>query len=491
MTRASLYGIEKIRQLRENRGLAVTDPQWLLEASQLINSKVPWRLEGPYADGCGRAVWINFLNGNNVNPRSFEVFCGVLGIEDWEEVADLPEGLEIRLKIGLVEDAARPIAEFLRDYGETINSFLPVRYPRLSFDITLVPSGDAREVFRQPNAYDIIMLDDPWVPYYWSNDYLHPLDEGSSLNDCLANRPFTIDDLFGRLFFDSFRYICLCDGRITALPIFGNVQLLIHRYDMQEKNYSQTGHDPLPRDEPHLDLESLKSFCSAYQKAGLNPLGIRDNSGNDIVAVFWELLRALGYKDRVDNGVVFIDLNIAKTALSLLKDKNFAKQIGLEKLRRSLLSDTSDFSIALGWPDWISADPDRDLSPINKIKFQRLATNPVMGIWVLALPKIPKSLRFRKHAIKVILALTADSTIQYLLAKAGNIPALENLNKDDPLRKTPFWQAHLFDIRSILSSSSPRPRTPYWLDIERQLNNQIYHGVFRDIPGKLVFCEPS
>ena len=86
--KASQQGIAKIKQARNEKGLTVDDPRWLVEASKVLEPKKIWQEGGPYADGCSEGNWKRFLYGTAaVNSEVFKAFCRVLGVS-WEEIVD-------------------------------------------------------------------------------------------------------------------------------------------------------------------------------------------------------------------------------------------------------------------------------------------------------------------------------------------------------------------------------------------------------------------
>jgi energy-coupling factor transporter ATP-binding protein EcfA2 len=86
--KTSEQGIAKIKQARNEKGLTVDDPRWLVEASKVLAPKKIWQEGGPYADGCSEGNWKRFLYGTAaVNTEVFKAFCRVLGVS-WEEIVD-------------------------------------------------------------------------------------------------------------------------------------------------------------------------------------------------------------------------------------------------------------------------------------------------------------------------------------------------------------------------------------------------------------------
>jgi transcriptional regulator with XRE-family HTH domain len=400
----------------------------------------------------------------------------------------------IELKIGLSSETSRLISDVLKDFENITNAFLPKSFPQLNFTIIELGNEEARKKFQKPELYDIIMLDDPWIPAYLNN--IEPLD--SYLTEFGLNSK----GLFGKVFLESFRSVCVHEDKIVAVPVLGNVQLLIHRCDVANKLSERTGSNLLDRELLHPNLRMMEDFYSIVQStnsidknsysailsAEFLPLVVRDDGNGNQVVAFWEILRALGHKDgdRAVDDLVRIDLNTANQARSWLYD--FTCRLNYSDIHSSLLARYSNIATALAWPGWITYPLSKNPLALSEIEFQRFSKAPVMGVWCLALPRYPAQLKLREYAVKVMLALTTDPNIQFFLAKRGNIPVLADFDeKVESLRQIPFWRRNYNSICAALADSLPRPRTKYWNDIERELELQIYRGEFRSIPGKLEF----
>jgi hypothetical protein len=494
MPKPSRLGLEQIQQaIREvklERGWNRYDPRWLVEASKLLEPERAFSLDGPYADGCSEGTWKRLIDqGKAINPLPFQAFCTVLRL-DWQKILDRSDSTSqetesnLELKIGLSSEASNLLVEVLRDFEYITNAFLPKAHSQLKFTIIEFKNEEAIEKLREPNAYDIIMLDDPWIPAY--SDSIKPLDEEPFFQSYLEKHDVDGHSLFGRIFLESFRQVCVFNNQVLGLPILGNVQLLIHRCDVGNRISSAASLGSLfDKELPYLDLRPIEDFYHISKNTKCNPLVIRDDTDNDKVETFWEILRALGHEDTVVRDAVVIDADKAQKARSWLY--KFAHQMSFTDLQSSLLAKSSDTAVALGWPGWVSGALSQNILALSEIEFQRFTDRPVMGVWCFALPNFPANPELRGYAVRVMLALTADPNIQFILAKRGNIPVLANFPKIERLRQIPFWRKNYFTIRNALSCSSPRPRTKYWTDIEKELNSQIHEGHFRDVPGRLVF----
>jgi multiple sugar transport system substrate-binding protein len=484
---ASREGVRRISDAIAERGRDVDDLRWLLEASQILKPEGTWSIDPPYAYGCSPKVWKKFRLGDRIRLQTFIAFCKALGVE-WREVIEPTNGeaqlqvQQIELTIGLPSEAAAPIYEVLKQFNDMTNAFLPTSYPRIRFNVETLLYGEARHEFQhRSGSYDIIMLDDPWIPAYL-NDILW-LDQEPLFESCLAKNRIHRENLFLHRFHRSLESVCIYNDHIVGLPILGNVQMLIHRCDVQERIASQTGYAPLDWRATFLNLSILGDYCSATNST----LYTRDDIGNDKVSVFWELLRAFGYEDTYHDDAIAINIRQAEEARTWLNQ--FTQGEALRDLRTSLQREGSNISAAVGWPDWVSVGISSQSPTLNKMKIRQFTEHPVMGTWLLALPRTAANPQFREFAMDVIFALTTNHTIQFLLAKQGNIPVLRNLERVEDLREVPFWRENHPQIQNALANSLPRPRTRYWADIENELNSKIYGGRFRDLPGKLVFLD--
>lgn len=84
--KASIQGLEKIRDAREQRDLAIENPQWLYEVSILLQPDVTWNPKAePFA--VSLTTFRRFLYGKPIKAPVFRAFCQVLGL-NWEEIVE-------------------------------------------------------------------------------------------------------------------------------------------------------------------------------------------------------------------------------------------------------------------------------------------------------------------------------------------------------------------------------------------------------------------
>jgi hypothetical protein len=392
------------------------------------------------------------------------------------------EKQHIELTIGLSSKAHEQIAEALREFERIINDFSPSPNVSISLNIVELPYDEARHEFLRSNAYDIIMIDDPWVPEYWDN--LHPLNEEPALLDYLRTLKVEPNELFGKLFVRSLNQACVDRDKIMGLPILGNVQMAIHRVDTKaliDKNLS----DKKSFDEG-IDLHGFDSYYTGARAQGSIPLGVRFDVNNDIVETFWEFLRAFGYEDKFEEEVLVIDKSKAEAARDWLN--KYASKLSYKDLKAQLLDENPKILIGIGWPSWITTEITGDKSPVlTKIRLHKITNKPVMGVWLLALPKNPLRPDLRNQALRIMVAITADPHFQFFLAQRGIVPVMESFTSTEQLRAIPFWGQNYFEIHDALSNAKPRPRTKQWSRIENEIARQLREEKFQDVPGVLSF----
>jgi multiple sugar transport system substrate-binding protein len=309
-------------------------------------------------------------------------------------------------------------------------------------------------------AYDLIMLDDPWFPRFASEQVM------AELTPLLQKRGQSGPD-------SDFvaTSIALCrhpyqTGPLYALPYVGNSQLFFYRKDLFEK-YSLK--------EPATWNEALAAAKTIHEKesAGANGSRVygyvmRAAQGNAAVADFMPIFWAFGGEmfDAAGKPAVNSPEGIAALQFMLELGKysppGYAS-FNADEVGAHLLQGTAAMSI--NWPAWIGpfSDPSRS-KVIGKMEFTTLpaAKKPgqaEIGNWLIAIPRYSQN---AEAAMDFLLWATSSDQMKRS-AERGNPPTRKSLFNDGGLvAKYPAYPAQL---RS-LESSRPRPRTPYWNEIE-------------------------
>ena len=306
-------------------------------------------------------------------------------------------------------------------------------------------------------AYDLIMLDDPWFPRFATEQFL------TELSPLLQRRGQSGPESD---FVDT--SVALCrhpyqTGPLFALPYVGNSQLFFYRKDLFEKH-------SLKNPATWQDVLAAAKTIQEKENAGQKVYGyvMRAAQGNAAVADFMPIFWAFGGEMFDASGKPTVNSPEGIAALEYMLELGKYSPPGYasfnaDEVGAHLLQGTAAMSI--NWPAWISsfADPTKS-KVIGKMEFTTLpaAQKPgqaEIGNWLIAIPRDSQN---TEAAMDFLLWATSAEQMKRS-AQRGNPPTRKSLFRDAELiAKNPAYPAQL---RS-LESSRPRPRTPYWNEIE-------------------------
>ena len=306
-------------------------------------------------------------------------------------------------------------------------------------------------------AYDLIMLDDPWFPRFATEQFL------TELSPLLQRRGQSGPESD---FVDT--SVALCrhpyqTGPLFALPYVGNSQLFFYRKDLFEKH-------SLKNPATWQDVLAAAKTIQEKENSGQKVYGyvMRAAQGNAAVADFMPIFWAFGGEMFDASGKPTVNSPEGIAALEYMLELGKYSPPGYasfnaDEVGAHLLQGTAAMSI--NWPAWISsfADPTKS-KVIGKMEFTTLpgAQKPgqaEIGNWLIAIPRDSQN---TEAAMDFLLWATSAEQMKRS-AQRGNPPTRKSLFRDAELiAKNPAYPAQL---RS-LESSRPRPRTPYWNEIE-------------------------
>src|SRR5215510_10140244 len=309
-------------------------------------------------------------------------------------------------------------------------------------------------------AYDLIMLDDPWFPRFAHEKVL------TDLTPLLQKRGKSGPDSD---FVETSLALCrepYKTGSLYALPYVGNSQLFFYRKDLFEKYLINP---PVTWD----DVLAAAKTIQEKETAGANGGQVygyveRAAQGNAAVADFMPIFWAFGAQMFDANGKPTVNSPQGIAALEFMIELGKYSPPGYvsfnaDDVGAHLLQGTAAMSI--NWPAWISSfsDPSRS-KVIGQMEFTTLPAakksgQAEIGNWLIAIPRYSKN---AEAAMDFLLWATSTQQMK-LSALRGNPPTRKSLFIDAELvAKNPAYPAQL---RS-LETSRPRPRTPYWNEIE-------------------------
>ncbi len=373
------------------------------------------------------------------------------------------EGEEVKeIQIALHDSPWLPGFEKMADLYEEQNPNVRMKFSVFPYNglyeklTTEIPSGS--------KEFDIVLLDDPWVPLFYSNRYLTPLQEIES--------GFEPDDEIIKyasvMRWNHDKSYTTPDGTLYSLPINGNFQLFYYRKDL----FEQAG---LPT--PPKTWEDVKTAADALYDPEKPLYGyvLRGQRGNGLVFNWIPVLRSFG-------GGIFVDPpNDWRVRIA---DDNAVA--ALENYL-SLLEWTPPGSGDIGQSDMISmfatgravqgiavaaASAQMDNPDISTIpgKMQYTVTpkskngehTPLLGMWVMGIPSSISDERKQTAFEFMKWATSYEAQMKYV--EFGSIPVRSDVLFSDLAKKEDYrfleGMAESFDL------VSERPRIPEWFEIE-------------------------
>jgi multiple sugar transport system substrate-binding protein len=323
----------------------------------------------------------------------------------------------------------------------------------------------------QANAatFDIVMLDDPWMPKFGSEGWLAPLDAA----------PFNLKR-------DPDIYPVVYElgswppprgpippgeagkaRHIEAITLVGNVEMFLYRKDLIPKA-PQTWDEVLSNG-THLGNPGKQFYGFAMRGA----------KGNPVISEWNPILTTFGGRIFDDNwNVVFksdATINALKFFVGQLKAIAQPGADTTDAGDRAKLAATGHAAQEETWPAEASdiVENSSVSSVAGKIGYVVLPAGPtgrhtpMMGNWLLGIPKATKE---KEWAYRFI-AWATSKEIQKPYAEAGGIPFRKSILTDPTLNKRFPYFAAMAD--SLAAPPFWRPRTSEWSAVESILGTHV------------------
>ncbi|NRP74323.1 putative ABC transporter-binding protein [Ensifer psoraleae] len=317
--------------------------------------------------------------------------------------------------------------------------------------------------------FDIVLMDDPWIPFFAENGHLEDLTpffknaglEGPD-NDFLSKSLAICRNPY-----NSGPYVCL--------PYVGNAQMFF--YDASK--YKEAGVDA-----PKTWDDVLKASKTLTEGGGGRYFGyvFRGGQGNPVVAdfmpIFWSYGADLFNADRTK---VTIDTPEGAAAMKMFMALRDVSPKGVEsynanEVGTALAAGTSASSI--NWPNWVATFEDPSQSKmVGKISYGPIpaGTKPgssEIGHWTMGIMSASKN---KQEAFDFMLWATSPEQIK-ISAERGNPPVRASVFTDPELTKQEKFR-HYPVLMEAIQASTPRPRHPKWPEIENAFGIELSKAV--------------
>lgn len=314
-------------------------------------------------------------------------------------------------------------------------------------------------------VFDIILMDDPWIPFFAENGHLEDLTP--YFKKAGLEGPDT--DFLSKS-------LAICrnpynTGPYVCLPYVGNAQMFF--YDAAK--YKEAGVDA-----PKTWDDVLKASQALTKDGGGRYFGyvFRGGQGNPVVADFMPIFWSYGADMfNADRTKVTIDTPEGAAAMKTFMALRDVSPKGIEsynanEVGTALAAGTAASSI--NWPNWVATFEDPSQSKmVGKISYSPIpaGTKPgssEIGHWTMGIMSASKN---KQEAFDFMLWATSPEQIK-ISAERGNPPVRTSVFTDPELTKQEKFR-HYPVLMEAIQASTPRPRHPKWPEIENAFGIEL------------------
>jgi multiple sugar transport system substrate-binding protein len=319
-------------------------------------------------------------------------------------------------------------------------------------------------------VFDIILMDDPWIPFFAENGHLESLDSYFSA----AGIAGPDDDFLSKS-------LAICrnpyeTGEWVCLPYVGNAQMFF--YDGAKFSEAGVSGDPQTWD------DVLKAATAITEAGGGRTYGyvFRGGQGNNVVADFMPVLWSYGADlFNADRTAAALDTPEAKAAMDMFMQLKQVSPAGVEsfgpdEVGRAMTSGVAASSI--NWPNWVATFEDPSQSQVvGMISFAPIPDgteqgSSEIGHWAMGIMKASEN---KQEAFDFMLWATSAEQIK-ISATRGNPPVRRSVFTDPELTSQEQFR-HYPVLMEAIEASTPRPRHPKWPEIENALGIELSKAV--------------
>ncbi|MDP9632181.1 UNVERIFIED_ORG: multiple sugar transport system substrate-binding protein [Ensifer adhaerens] len=318
-------------------------------------------------------------------------------------------------------------------------------------------------------VFDIILMDDPWIPFFAENGHLEDLTpyfknagmEGPD-NDFLS------------------KSLAICrnpynTGPYVCLPYVGNAQMFF--YDAAK--YKEAGVDA-----PKTWDDVLKASQTLTKNGGGRYFGyvFRGGQGNPVVAdfmpIFWSYGANMFNEDRTK---VTIDTPEGAAAMKMFMALRDVSPKGIESYNANEVGTALAAGAAassINWPNWVATFEDPSQSKmVGKISYAPIpaGTKPgssEIGHWTMGIMSASKN---KQEAFDFMVWATSAEQIK-ISATRGNPPVRASVFADPELTSQEQFR-HYPVLMEAIQASTPRPRHPKWPELENAFGIELSKAV--------------
>jgi multiple sugar transport system substrate-binding protein len=316
-------------------------------------------------------------------------------------------------------------------------------------------------------VFDVILMDDPWIPFFAENGFLEDL---SSYLEAASGSAVLDDD-----FLSASRRLCqnpYGEGPFICFPFVGNAQLFF--YDPEK--FTEAGF----ADGPKTWDDVLAAGTKLTEEGGGRFFGysMRAAEGNPVVADFMPILWSYGGQMFDADRNVIIDSAETRAAVDMfLKLAAISppgvESFGADEVGRGIASGTVASSI--NWPNWVGTfENPSESRVVGKIANTTIpagtnAGSSEIGHWTLGISVDSDE---KQAAFDFLYWATRPEQIKLSADQFGNPPVRASVFTDAELTAQERFR-HFPTLMAAIEASTPRPRHPRWPEIENEFGREL------------------
>jgi multiple sugar transport system substrate-binding protein len=319
-------------------------------------------------------------------------------------------------------------------------------------------------------VFDIILMDDPWIPFFAENGHLEDLTPYFNA----IGVPSPDSDFLAKS-------LAVCrnpynTGPFVCIPYVGNAQMFF----FDAAKFAEQGVTGGPKTWD----EVIKAATAMTNAGGGRYYGyvFRGGQGNPVVAdfmpIFWSYGADLFNTDRTK---VTIDTPEGAAAMKTFMALKAASPKGVEsynanEVGTAMAAGTAASSI--NWPNWVATFEDPSQSKmVGKISYSAIPSGThagasEIGHWTMGIMSAAKN---KQEAFDFMVWATSPEQIK-ISATRGNPPVRFSVFTDPELTSQEKFR-HFPTLMEAINFSKPRPRHPKWPEIENAFGIELSKAV--------------
>lgn len=319
-------------------------------------------------------------------------------------------------------------------------------------------------------VFDIILMDDPWIPFFAENGHLEDL---TSMFNAMGV-PGPDSDFLSKS-------LAVCrnpysTGPFVCIPYVGNAQMFF--YDPAK--FAEQGVTGGPKTWDDV----LKAGKALTDAGGGRYFGyvFRGGQGNPVVAdfmpIFWSYGADLFNADRSKVTVNTSEGAAAMKTFMALRDisPKGVESYNANEVGTALAAGAAASSI--NWPNWVGTFEDPSQSKmVGKLAYSAIPSGShagasEIGHWTMGIMSASKN---KQEAFDFMVWATSPEQIK-ISATRGNPPVRFSVFTDPELTSQEKFR-HFPTLMEAINFSKPRPRHPKWPEIENAFGIELSKAV--------------